>query len=521
MNRTKEGSPVPQPSPDTGLESSRLVWAVEFLLTAIIVLASIVPLARFVQVALTRVGYPFDLEWCEGGILGHIRVVLAGQHIYREPSLEFTPYHYPPLYYYVSALPSLVFGAGHFAPRLVSLLSILGCFVLLGRWVRDETGDAVAGLAAVGLLCAIYQLTGFWFELARVDSFFLLLVLGSHMTARTAETPARAAMVGVLIAAACFTKQLGIPLALPPLLLLGMRSLRLGMVAAGVSGALVLVTALAFNISSHGWFLYYVLVLPSRHAVQVARFWPSLQTFFLSSTFPLTLAGVAIICGVAFSRQFWKGWLFHAAFIGLACTTAFLPFLKAGGYPNGLIPAYAALALAAGIGLGTLRRAHLGSALGTIGPRLVGCAVLLIQFVVLDYDPKPALPSAADLEANKQVMARLSALEKPLFCTGSSFYTIAAGGENVMTDTMGLVDILIGGGSPAARLDVALSAAIREHRFKTIVLDRAAGFLPPHLVSLIHLNYVQRGSVLEGLPPDVIWPKSGAWLRPDTVWVAR
>ena len=494
--------------------------AIELALSAIIVIASILPLSQFVRVALLRVNYPFDLEWCEGGILGHIRVVLAGQQIYREPSLEFTPYAYPPLYYYVSALPSLVFGAGHFAPRLVSLVSILGCFVLLGRWVRDETGDPVAGLAAAGLLSATYQLTGYWFEVARIDSLFLLLVFSSHMTARTAKTPARAVIVGVLIAAACYTKQLGIPLAVPALLLLTLRSVRLGLIGAGVSGALVLVTALAFNLSSHGWFLYYVLALPSRHEIEIARFWPSLQTFFLSNTFPLTLAGVALVCGVAFSRSYWKSWLFHAVFVGLACTTAFLPFLKTGGYPNGLIPAYASLALAFGIGLGTLRRAR-ASALGSIGPRLLACVVLVLQVVTLDYDSKLALPSEADLEANQKVMARLSALEKPLFVTGSSYYSMAAGGENVMTDTMGLIDIYKGSGPQAEHLDAVLTEAIRSHRFKTIVLDRAAGFLPDHIVSLIRQEYEPRGTVLHGVAPDVMWQKSGASLRPDTVWVAR
>lgn len=500
-------------------QSAIVVRVVGLCLTAVMVVASIVPLVTFLKVALLRVDYPYDLEWCEGGILGHIRVVLAGKQIYGEPSLEFTAYGYPPLYYYVSALPSLVFGAGHFAPRLVSLGSIIGCFILLGRWVRDETGDPFAGLAAVGLLSATYQLTGYWFEIARIDSLFLLFVFASHMTARTAKSTPRAMLVGVFIAAAIFTKQLGIPLAVPALFLLALRSLRLGLIAAGVAGALVVVTALAFNISSHGWFLYYVLDLPSRHEIELSRFWPSLQTYFLSNTFPLTLAGVAAICGLTFGRRRWQGWLFHAVFIALACTTAFLPFLKTGGYPNGLIPAYAALALAFGIGLGTLRRVR-SSASGALGPQLTACAVLVIQLLVLDYDPKLALPSEADLKANQTVMERLAALEKPLFVTGSSYYNIVASGR-VMTDTMGLIDIYKGRGPQAEHLDTLLTQAIRQHYFKTIVLDRAAGFLPDHIVALIRQEYAPRGSVLHGLPPDVMWQKSGASLRPDTVWVAR
>ncbi|HEY1533871.1 MAG TPA: glycosyltransferase family 39 protein [Polyangiaceae bacterium] len=518
MNLSTEVTAAERPFWRTWLGSARAARGIRILLSLIIVAASVVPLARFVGVALARVGYPFDLEWCEGGTLGHIRVVLAGQHIYREPSLEFTPYLYPPLYYYVSALPSLLLGAGHLAPRLVSLASILGCFVLLGRWVRDETGDPVAGLAAVGLLSATYQLTGFWFELARVDAFFLLLVFASHITARTAKTDARAALVGVFIAAACFTKQLGIPLALPALLLLAVRSFRLSAIAALVSGALIVVTATAFNLSSKGWFLYYVLDLPSRHEIEWQRFWPSVQTYFLGVTFPMTVAGVVLLCGLGFRPAAWKRWLCYALFVGLACATSFLPFLKSGGYPNGLIPSYAALALASGLVLGALRRAR-GSALGSLGPQLVACLLLLLQLVLLDYDPQLALPTAADLEANQQVMARLEKLKKPLFVTGSSFYTMTAGDAGIMTDTMGLIDIYKGGGPQAQHLNAALLDAIHQHRFKTIVLDRAAGFLPNNVVEAIRREYVERGSVLRGLPGDVIWPKSGASVRPDSIWV--
>ena len=519
MNQTKDVTIATRPNPRFRLDSPLSMRAIQFVISLAIVVVSVLPLARFVATALARIGYPYDLEWCEGGTLGHIRVVLAGQHIYREPSFEFTPYIYPPLYYYVSALVSLFVGAGHLAPRLVSFISILGCFVLLARWVRDETDDPVAGVAAVGLLSAIYQLTGYWFELARVDAFFLLLVFSSHMLARTATTDRRAALVGVLIAAACFTKQLGIPLAVPALVLLLLRSFRLAVVAASVSGVLVLVTGLAFSISTHGWFLYYVLDLPSRHQIQWERFWPSAQTFFLSTTFPLTLGGLLMICGLGFGRRAWKRWLFHALFVGLAVTTSFLPFLKSGGYPNGLIPAYAALALAGGIGIGAVRRAR--SPLGPLGPSLAVCAALALQFAVLDYDGKAALPSPDDLESNQKVMSRLEALPKPLFVTGSSFYTMTAGDQPIMADTMALIDIFKGGGEQSEHLRQVMGDAIRQHRFKTIVTDRVVGFLPEDIVNLIRQEYTPSGTVLHGLPPDVIWQKSGASLRPDTVWVAR
>src|SRR5262245_23645131 len=124
------------------------------LLSLAVLWLAMEPLSRFVRLSLARVRYPYELEWMEGGIVPPIQVVRAGGPLYREPSLDFTPFIYAPAYYYVCALTSLVTGVGYFAPRLVSLLSILGCFALIGYWVRRETGSFVAGVAAAGLFSA-------------------------------------------------------------------------------------------------------------------------------------------------------------------------------------------------------------------------------------------------------------------------------------------------------------------------------------------------------------------------------
>ena len=58
----------------------------------------------FVAIALLRIGYPFELEWMEGSMVAHIARVVAGQPLYVSPTLAFTPFAYPPLYFEVSAL---------------------------------------------------------------------------------------------------------------------------------------------------------------------------------------------------------------------------------------------------------------------------------------------------------------------------------------------------------------------------------------------------------------------------------
>ena len=35
----------------------------------------------FLGTALSRLGYPYELEWMEGGAVDHVRRVIAGQHV--------------------------------------------------------------------------------------------------------------------------------------------------------------------------------------------------------------------------------------------------------------------------------------------------------------------------------------------------------------------------------------------------------------------------------------------------------
>ncbi|MBL8716184.1 MAG: hypothetical protein JNL79_09325, partial [Myxococcales bacterium] len=61
-------------------------------------------LVLYVFVALRRLVYPFDLEWMEGGMVDQVRWILAGHKLYVKPSIDFVPFIYNPLYFYVSAL---------------------------------------------------------------------------------------------------------------------------------------------------------------------------------------------------------------------------------------------------------------------------------------------------------------------------------------------------------------------------------------------------------------------------------
>ncbi len=113
-----------------------------------VVVAALVPIALYIVIALRQLGYPYELEWMEGGSVEIVGRILHGQAIYAPPSLHYVPYTYPPLYFWVSSLVAHVCGLSFLPLRLVSFTSSLGCFAVLFWIVQRETRDVVAGLVA-------------------------------------------------------------------------------------------------------------------------------------------------------------------------------------------------------------------------------------------------------------------------------------------------------------------------------------------------------------------------------------
>src|SRR5438132_2218404 len=148
LRRSDQFSPTgpSRPPPARG----RFPLRVQRVARIIVVAASIVAITPSAAVAIKRLSYPFDLEWMEGGGVAHVQRVLDGRGLYPRPSLDFVPFIYTPLYWYVSAAAAWVLGTGYAPLRLVSLASSLGCFALVFTLVRRETGATWTGILAAG-----------------------------------------------------------------------------------------------------------------------------------------------------------------------------------------------------------------------------------------------------------------------------------------------------------------------------------------------------------------------------------
>ena len=137
-----------KPMPDFPARSKPITRILLTGLTVLAILAALGYLIVYVYIAARRMGYPYELEWIEGGFVGQVGRILAGQPVYGPPSIEFTPFIYTPLYFYLSAATAKIVGAGFLPLRIVSVLSslvaIIGIFALVFRRSRNLTASFIA-----------------------------------------------------------------------------------------------------------------------------------------------------------------------------------------------------------------------------------------------------------------------------------------------------------------------------------------------------------------------------------------
>lgn len=480
----------------------------------LLILGGVTFLLVYLIVALKRLLYPFELEWMEGGMVDHVRRVLAGQPVYAKPSLEFVSFLYPPLYYVAAAGFALVTGPGFLPLRALSLLSSLGVFALLFYLVRRETGAALFAVIAAGLFAATYQRAGQWFDLARLDSFYLLLLLGGVVVLRVTSSARGAGLAGLLFAAAFFTKQSALVILLPLAVFMLIADRRRAPWLLGVAGALMAAGTLILARVTHGWYVYYCYRLPSRHPMVpggFAKFWTADLVPWLV---PACLAGAAYVTLRATSRERGERFFYPLLAVGMI-GSSWAVRAMVGAETNDSIPAFAALSILAPLGLHEMRRRA-----GAKRPRpyrvaaVLAQALLLVQLFALAYDPRRCLPTAADRAAGEQLVARIRGIPGDVFIPHHGYLARLAGKpgfahtlamDNVFLDDSGPVRDALGG---------ELGGALESKRFSAVLLESDGRYGGPILAS-----YPRTERLFAN--PDVFWPVTGARLRPEFLCLPR
>jgi hypothetical protein len=491
--------------------------AVRWLARANVALAGLF-IAAFVVVAMARMRYSFALEWIEGGLLDEVRWLLAGHHLYTRPSLEYVPFIYNPLYFWVCACFAKVLGASLFTMRLVSLLASLGTMAMLYALTTLETKSAAAGVVAAGLFAATFKQSSQFMDLARVDALYGLLVVASLWAVRTRATrPGRAA--GAVLLVLCFlAKQSGLFVALAIVAFVvrdeargatTMRERLRGLPFAAVVGVGIAASVGLLQATSDGWYAFYAFKLPGAHRLAPEN-WRDFWTEDLMARFGLACAGAvfALIGPSSMSRRARELW---AAALGGVILSAWSGRLHSGGFPNVLLPAFAilsplfAIALHAGMSSARSPRPDAQTGLEAF-VALVG----LTQLALLLYDPRKLVPTPRDEAAGWRLVAALRDLPGDPFVPRDSYLTVMAGKPSHL-HKQAADDVLRGKpGDVGEQLRRDITGGFSSHRWALVITDNE------WFTTAVRASYDRVGEAVTD--PDVFYPVAGLRLRPGWVY---
>lgn len=220
----------------------------------------------FVTIAIWHLSYPYEIEWYEGLTMDHIVRAAHGLAIYEHPSVSFSACLYQPLYYYIAAPFTKLFGETFFAGRIVSIVATLGTSLFAALSVSKLTQRSRYAIAlSLGLMFSAYILTDYVQTVVRVDSTYVFLLIAAYVVASNGKMWS-AALSAVLILAAYYTKQEAV--FFYPLLAvwLFMRQRRQAFLFVGILIAGHIAGTLYFDTSSNGWYSYYVYGMPRAKA---------------------------------------------------------------------------------------------------------------------------------------------------------------------------------------------------------------------------------------------------------------
>lgn len=474
-------------------------------------------IAAYVVLALLRLRYPFELEWMEGGMVDQVLRILAGQKIYVPPHFDFVAFGYPPLYFYLSALLAKMTVPGFLPLRLVSLLSSLGSLFLIYRIVSRETGGKYFGVIAAALFASTYNLSEAWFDIAKVDSLFLFLLLLGIYLLRFQDSPRGFLLAAIALSLSFFSKQTALVIAMP--LLLGTALLRKKRGLIPLFSVLTLAAGgtLMLNWLHQGWYNYYIFHLPKlRMAV---NFDASRILGFWSKDILVPFFPALAICAIYFlSRPPGKKWSDTSFYLLAAAGMlggAWISRLETGAFHNVLFPAYAIIAILFGLGLHRLMELFGEKHLENKAKLKAAVYILAgAQFFVLLYNPLALIPSKADRTAGWEMINKIAGMNGEVLLFDHGFLPTMAG-KNTHAQACAVNDIFRADRGPVGlKLRAEIKRDLQAKRFSYVILEH-----PHWFKKYLDDDYKIKEPVFSN--KKLFWPVTGKRRKNRFIYVPR
>lgn len=473
-------------------------------------LAVVVLLVRTVS---GRWDHPYDLEWMEGGMLLHAQRLLDGQALYVEPTSDFIPFIYPPLYHWLLAGVGSLVGLDYGPGRLISIVGTLVGTAALVAAVRGEgsRGSWALGAATGALFLTSYDDAGSFFDLVRIDGLLVALWGWSLVSIRHGWIRTG----GLLLTLAFLTKHNAAAFGLPALIWLWKeRGRRPALTFAAWSVLPALAATGALLLEGDGLFLTYILVVPGFHGFAPERFFPgSPQELFSAFSWVTTLM-LVVIPAASWNRLGLKLTPGHRYWLWQALLAVLLSMVMRGhqgGYLNVLIPGLWMIALLGGLAIDLVRQRAADHPWAGLPVRGLTAVLLAVQLGLGSWKPERYQPDAKDVEAGDRLVAKIAAVEGEVWAPWSPWLLHKAG-KGPGLHLIGLWDVDHDGSPLHYGLD-RVKADIADQRWEVIL---TSGGKPRYQLQE-HYRKAERvrpaGNALR--------PKVGWRTRPDSFWRPR
>jgi len=472
----------------------------------------------YLVAALPRVFYPYDLDFIEDSILMEAQRFALGLPVYVAPSMTFIPHVYMPFYLWVGGWLIKIAGMGYAPLRLLSLAATLLTAGLLGYIAGRESKQPWLGWASAALYLAGYRISGFWYELARVDSLFVALsllglVIGIYRPARLKGTAP--VVSAIVLALAFFTKQTALAFGACMAVYLLITAARQAWIFMAVLVGLVVGGFALINWSTGGWFYFHVVTVAGADQVELGRVvhYATLEVFGLMAG----LSVLAVIAGVLSLRRNGLSLLQREPWLlamGTAVVLSGTARASVGGNVNNLMPVYALLCLAPALLWKTVGAEKIfGAETQTRWQWLVGGAIL-IQLALGVYYPPRYIPSEAMRSAGDRLVEKIRAYNGPVLVMLHPYYVWLAGKQ------------------PSAQLPTLWSLhfwlhepllpdfveRIQSHYYTAIISDESPTELDPDIQALLTSYYTVAEKIDKAESP---FSPVGMPVRPQVVYLPK
>ena len=398
--------------------------AVKLSLICILLVIAFYYIGIVFYTVINRIDFPFALEWMEGGSLVEVRRILEDLPLYVEPSIDYVPYIYTPIFFYISAFITRFIGFGFFPLRLISFISTIGIAFIIAFLSFKKSRKIYWALFSFGLFLSLFSITGYWFDIARVDILgFFFLILGVFLQFQKKE-PAFL-FTSLAFTLSIYTKQTFIiPIIFIFLYYIFFERKKIKKIVLPTLLSCILLLIYFLN-TTNNWFYYYVFSQSGSHSLDI-----------FNRVIPETLnilkpiAGLLIIVCYYFWSTFRinkgsrKESLFYVFFLIGLFTYSLLSKINPGGYDNVLLPFYTGIVITSGFGISKLFELKIKKVrVSSIIQLLIVC-LLIVQLYSTNFSPIKQIPTDKDRKMGEEILHLLKNIDGYTYISSASYLNL-------------------------------------------------------------------------------------------------